>query len=69
LIKVEDGLMTGDVMFHEFIKKPDEKVGKKRKQTDDKQDYKDEEIKAEETKEEKNTVKKKKKCRKVKPTN
>jgi len=25
LIKVEDGLMTGDVMFHEFIKKPDDK--------------------------------------------
>jgi len=25
LIKVEEGLMTGDVMFHEFIKKPDEK--------------------------------------------
>ncbi|XP_001948335.1 protein Peter pan [Acyrthosiphon pisum] len=25
LIKVEEGLMTGDVMFHEFIKKPDKK--------------------------------------------
>jgi len=29
LIKVEDGLMTGDVMFHEFIKKPDEKKDSK----------------------------------------
>jgi len=29
LIKVEEGLMTGDVMFHEFIKKPDEKPDNK----------------------------------------
>jgi len=26
LIKVEEGLMTGDVMFHEFIKKPDKNI-------------------------------------------
>lgn len=38
--------MTGDVMFHEFIKKPLEKEDTKRKQTDDEIP---EEVKIEET--------------------
>lgn len=39
--------MSGDVMFHEFIKKSDEKHGKKRKLFTDDDDKKD--IKIEET--------------------
>jgi len=38
LIKVEEGLMTGDVMFHEFIKKEDKK--RKPPINEDKEDIK-----------------------------
>lgn len=43
---MEEGLMTGDVMFHEFIKKSDKKDGLKRELSDDEESL--EEIKVEE---------------------
>lgn len=44
MIKVEEGLMTGDVMFHEFIKKTNKK-GVKNNLADDEnlEDFKTEE--------------------------